>query len=263
MEQITVLTATDLHLKPTLYDQLALAVAKHRPAVTCLIGDFLDHKAEGWDLHRYNHLSPKAAAKRLAALPGELGFTLGNHESYGWDEFYDAWTETGRPLNVLHGSALAVGPLKIVGFPCATGGMTEFRGVWQPSSKHYNAWLPQLLWAENAAAQTLWLMHEPPVAELGDAVWAVNDVWREAIDLYQPILTVSGHDHRLPVESDVWSVGRGRVTTCVNVGQTVSPIPGPLRYCLITFEFPSRTPSLPARTSVERLIWPMPDCVPF
>ena len=262
MEQVTVLTASDLHLKPTLYDQLALAVAKHRPAVTAIVGDWLDHEAEGWDLHRNNHIRPKAAAKRLAALPGEVAFVLGNHDGYGWDEFYEAWTETGRPLHVLPGSALAVGPLELVGFPCATGGEFEFRGVPPLETKHYNGWLPSLLWARDAAAQTLWLMHEPPAPELGEA-WAVNDTWREAVELYQPILTVSGHDHQTPIETGVWSVGCGRVTTCVNVGQTVSPIPGPLRYCLAAFEFASKTPSLPARTSVERFVWPMPECVPF
>jgi len=263
MEQVTVLTASDLHLKPTLYDQLALAVAKHRPTVVALIGDFLDREAQGRDLHRYNHLTPKVAAKRLAALDCEVVFALGNHEPYGWDEFHDAWADLNRPLHILHGSSHSVGPLTLVGFPCATGGAFDLRGVPQPASKHHNGWLPQLLWREGFAAQTLWLMHEPPVPELGDATWAVNDVWREAAELYQPILTVSGHDHRLPIESGVWSVGLGRVTTCINVGQTVSPIPGPLRYCLLTFEFASSTPSLPERTSVERHVWPMPDSIPF
>lgn len=261
MEQVKVLTASDLHLKPTLYDQLGLAVEKHRPDVVALVGDFLDRPDERHD--RYNHLTPKAAAKRIAALPCEVALVPGNHDSYGWEEFYEAWLETGRPLNFLQGSSLTVGPLKLVGFPCRMGGMFDFRGVPQLASKHYNAWLPQLLWAEDAAAQTLWLMHEPPVPELGDPDWAVNDFWREAIDLYQPILTVSGHDHQLPIKSGVWNVGRGRVTICVNVGQTVSPYPGPLRYFLVTFEFASRTPSLPLHTWREQHVCPMPDRIPF
>jgi Icc-related predicted phosphoesterase len=261
MEQVKVLTATDLHLKPTLYDQLGFAVEKHKPDVACLIGDFLDRPDE--NQHRYNSITPKAAAKRLAALPCEVVFVIGNHEKKdSWAAFFKAWKATGRKLNVLHGTCASFGPLKIVGFPCEMGGVQEYDGVQRLTTKHYNGWLPQVLWNEDVAAHTLWLMHEPPIPELGEE-WAVNKTWREALELYRPILVVSGHDHLTPLTSGVRTASFGPVTTCVNVGQTVSPIAGPLSYCLITFEFASRTPSLPSRTTVEPLVWPMAMEIPF
>lgn len=262
MVQVKVLTVTDLHLKPLLYDQLAAAVALHQPDLVACVGDFLDRPDPR--TYRYNYLTPEQAAKRLSALPcKDVVLVMGNHEPLGWDRFLAAWQAIGRPLNVLHGSLGTFGPLEIVGFPCAMGGVFEYAGVPRLTNKHPNSWLPHLLWNEGLAPQTLWLMHEPPVEALGDPKWAVNDHWREAIELYSPITVVCGHDHTWPIATEVWFTKIGQGTKCVNVGQTTAPIPGPLRYCLLTFEFPTNEPSLPSHPSVERFIWQSPDLIPF
>ncbi len=75
-DTVKVLTATDIHLKRSLYCELRAAVEKHRPAVVCLAGDFLDAE----DLPPSNaRLTPTAAALALAALPCEVVFSRGNH----------------------------------------------------------------------------------------------------------------------------------------------------------------------------------------
>ena len=115
-DTVKVLTAADLHLKRSLYAELRTAVEKHRPAVVCLAGDFLDARNQRPSNER---LTPTAAALDLAALPCEVVFSRGNHEIFeNWLEFKAAWDTTGRTLNAPHYSAVKVGQLVIFGFPC-------------------------------------------------------------------------------------------------------------------------------------------------
>ena len=75
-DTVKVLTATDLHLKRSLYGELRTAVEQHRPDVVCLVGDFLDAE----DLPPSNErLTPTGAALALAALPCEIVLARGNH----------------------------------------------------------------------------------------------------------------------------------------------------------------------------------------
>ena len=259
---LNLLTVTDLHLKPRLFDQLTEAVRLHQPDAVACVGDFLDGEAPSQRF--YNVLRPKAAAQRLAALPCEVIFTLGNHESACWDEFVAGWKATGRPLNVLHGSEFQFGPLTIIGFPCVMGmgGGFEFEGVPPLTNKHYGAWLPALMWNLGPRARTLWLMHEPPCLEL-TSPWALNENWREAIERYEPIVVVCGHDHRTAETREVWSAKVGDGTMCYNVGQQVHPFAGPLRYCLLNFEFASNEPALPIRIQVTRQLVETSEDPPF
>jgi len=135
-----VLTVADLHQRRALYEQLAAAVALHKPDVVALVGDFLD----GWvpppagvDL-----ISAIDAALALAALPCEVVLIRGNHETEtNWPDFELAWRATGRPLHALHGSAVNVGGLEIVGFPCWTGNDSAYAETRPLRDYRADAWL--------------------------------------------------------------------------------------------------------------------------
>jgi Icc-related predicted phosphoesterase len=225
-----VLTVADLHQRRALYDRLAAAVAVHKPDVVCLVGDFLDLDGQGEGL-----LTPEAAACELADLAAgrECVFSRGNHDQEGWPDFEATWRAIRPDLHALHGSAVSLCGLTILGFPCQMG-FSHFcaQGRSLPCPAHETAgWLDPLMERLGAAGRGLWLMHEAPVTELGE-VWAVCPEWRTAIERWQPLVTVSGHDHN-PTR---WRTAIGE-TVAVNVGQRVYPDPGELQYLTIDFQF--------------------------
>jgi Icc-related predicted phosphoesterase len=247
--KVKCLTATDLHLRPRLYDNLAQAVEEQKPDLLALIGDFLD--GDDPSEVKWARLSIEEAARRIAALKCEVVFVLGNHEPPCWDAFATAWAATGRVLNVLHGSAFIFGPLKIVGFPCLMGGHDfHLQGVPRLFDKHASSWLSTLMFNEGQAALSCWLMHEPPMRELCEE-WAFCEDWYRETDRWQPLVTVSGHDHKFPRQTGIFHVVHNR-TVSINCGQKIFPVPGPLTYCLLEFEFASSEPSIPKHFSFQR-----------
>ena len=77
-------------------------------------------------------------------------------------------------------------------------------------------------------------MHEPPCPDLAIPI-AWNPEWRRAVMQYQPLVTVSGHDHSTPLRTGIWRSQLGR-TVCINAGQR-DPTRGGLIYCMIDFGF--------------------------
>lgn len=248
MPKIRVLTVTDLHLREALYERLAAAVSEHKPDVVACVGDFLD---EGEDTRsRPRKLSVQAAALALSELPCEVVFTRGNHEGGAWPLFEKEWRKTGKPLHALHGDYFAFGPLIMVGFPCWLGDDTFYSEGRPLARYHPDDWLPNLLALTGEAGKAFWLLHEPPTMDLA-AMEAYEPEWRDAILQYQPLVTVSGHDHTTPLRSGRWHTKLGK-TVCVNAGQRIWPKVGPLIYCLFDFTFPSAEPSLPSRFRFHR-----------
>lgn len=235
-----VLTVTDLHLRTVLYEGLRAAVAQHQPAVVAVVGDFLD--AEGLPPSS-ERLTPAAAALALAALPSEVVLARGNHEDWEvWPAFEQAWQSTGRELHALHGTVAQFGELAIVGFPCWLGDDEAYSEGRPLSQYHPEHWLPNLLKHTGPAGRALWLMHEPPSSEIAD-MGAYEPEWGPAIELYQPCVTVSGHDHTTTLKTGRWQTRIGD-TICVNAGQRLFPKVGPLVYCTMEFEFPNGSPQL-------------------
>ena len=251
-----VLTVTDIHQSAAHYRALHAAVERHRPDVVACVGDFLDFGARVG-----SQLSTMECAASLSALNVEqFVFVRGNHEAEDWLNFVHAWPFQQRSLIALHGTAHVLGPLVIVGFPCDLG----WDGLWRetlpqsgnlltpvgagrrPLPRNPNRWLKPL-WREHGAAfRTLWLLHEPPLKHpLADAL-NFNREWTDAVERYQPLVTVSGHDHAAPIRNSAWHAKLGK-TTCINVGQTV----GELRYCVLEFTFAGTTPSLPGHLTVR------------
>lgn len=254
MKRIRVLTATDIHQTKWMYQALEEAVHFHKPDVLALVGDFLFG-----GIPRSDHYSEKECASRLAELPCEVVFVRGNHEMENWEPFARCWLKTGRTLNIPHGDVTVIGPLVIVGFPCTFGNEESF--LMGRKSVGYNAttWLPDLLEQHGAAVRTLWLMHEPAAYTKlcePEGLMAGVDEWSEAIERYQPWLTISGHDHETPVFDGYWRDQLGR-TTCLNLGQParLTRKSKTLHYCLMDFEFTRSEPSLPQRVTVTAYPW--------
>jgi Icc-related predicted phosphoesterase len=175
-------------------------------------------------------------------------FVPGNHEGVELFEFLDTWQSCNRNPLVLARESFVLGPLVIVGFPCGMGDSTDLLRL---PPLRLDRWLPSLVHARGPAARTLWLMHEPPTdTPLSEAVGAMagNPEWGDALDRYHPIVTVCGHDHQTPIGTGRWTWQPPWDGVVVNVGQAMT---GPLRYCLLTFEFPSDTPCLPHRVKIE------------
>ena len=231
-----VLTVSDLHQRRSLFSQLTAAVATHQPDVVALVGDFLDadhNPPAGCD-----RLTISETAAALAALGAEVVMVRGNHEDANWPEFEAAWLASGRELHALHGSAVTLAGLTIVGFPCLTGNEFHYSQGRELVGEAYEGWLPAVFRRTGPAGRGLWLMHEPPTPELGD--WrACCAEWRRAIEEYQPQVVVSGHDHTHALKQGKWFTTLGR-TVCVNVGQRVFPKPGRLLYCTIDFDAAGR-----------------------
>ena len=234
-----VLTFADLHRRQKLFEQLVAAVDEHRPKapagylVAC-VGDFLDASLEP----EGKLIDEAEAAAILAALPCDTVFSRGNHEDEGWEKFEAAWLKTGRPLHALHGTAAAFGPLVVVGFPCYTGDDRWYAKGRELTYYSPDKWLRPILNRMGAPARVLWLAHESPSNKLA-APHFWEPEWREAVEDWQPLLVVSGHDHRTPLET-----GRSdRIgnTLCYSLGQrTYEKPPGKLIYGVIDFWFPGR-----------------------
>lgn len=242
-----VMTISDLHQRASLFEQLQEAIARERPDVLALVGDILD----GCEPLPAGCLREEEIALLLADFPCEVVFVRGNHESFRWTAFEIAWHATTRPLHALHGTAVAFGPLVIVGFPCFLGDDFAYSEGRRLPEYTYEEWLPTILQENGAAGRTLWLMHEPPDPALA-AQWACEPSWGQAVDEYQPRLTVSGHDHDIPLSTGRWHVSRG-ATVCINAGQRVDPEPGKLIYCLLNLEFPKESPCLPQLVEFRKL----------
>ena len=247
---VTVLTATDLHQRKSLYDELERVVKRHCPDIVALVGDFLDAGDS-----RAGRFSATECAEHLGRLTSpHVVFVRGNHEEEAWQAFATAWCGTGRRLNALHGEMFVHGPMVIVGFPCLLGDETSYLGPRQPLPADATEWLPSLLRARGSAMRTLWLMHEPPAGtplSETDGPLAGNPEWVEAIERFEPWLTISGHDHETPIQRKRWHYNIGP-TRCVNVGQSDT---GLLHYCLVHAEYPAPTPCLPTTLQVTAFPW--------
>jgi metallophosphoesterase superfamily enzyme len=121
-QTITVLTVADLHRGKVLYNLLRTAIARHRPDILALVGDFLDATGE-----QEGKLTTEECVRFLGRLPcPEIIFVRGNHEDSAWFAFADEWKTSGRELHLLDGQTFTYGPLIIVGFPCLmTRGMAS------------------------------------------------------------------------------------------------------------------------------------------
>lgn len=246
----TLLTVADLHRSAGLILDLREVVARHKPDMVALVGDFL----HAFDDNE-GRMTVEDCAGLLSKLPcAEIIFVRGNHEDEAWCHFAEAWNKSGRPLHALHGQVFRCGPLMILGFPCHMGDETAFIGDREPLAYDPDEWLPEVILPTGRAARTLWLMHEPPsgtpLSKRGSVVEG-NPEWVQAIKRFSPWLTISGHDHRTPIQSGRWHYRLGQ-TTCVNVGQTDN---GPLHYSLVEAEFESASPTLPTRMAVTAYPW--------
>jgi Icc-related predicted phosphoesterase len=259
---VRVLTATDLHQSRLLYGGLTEAVRKHSPDVVAVVGDAL----EAFSRSGKRRLSAEECAQILADLPIEhILFTRGNHEDTNWSAFAYAWPHERRRLIGLYGTAYTVGPLRIVGFPCATGseetwcehlsasGDTMMLYAAQhrkPLPLDTHTWLPGLMRQCGPSARTLWLMRECPMGLPIANPRVYNPNWTAAVERYSPIVTVSGHDHETPLESGLWHALLGG-TRCINVGQAETV----LHYAVLDFEFEDSSPRLPSETIVKAFPW--------
>ena len=212
-----ILTVSDLHQRRHLYEQLAAAVAEHKPDLICVVGDWLE-TGDG------AYMTPAEAAEMLsrAACGREVAFVPGNHELFEVEmmEFRRAWRNI-RTLRLLDRSVWQFGRLVVVGFPIF-------------ACDAWESWLPTYMSLLGPAGRLLWLMHEPPVEALGEPFFVCED-WRRAIERFQPLIVISGHDHNKPLDTGVWKCQVGK-TTCVNVGQRAHTPGGTLCYCTFRIE---------------------------
>jgi hypothetical protein len=115
---------------------------------------------------------------------------------------------------------------------------------------HHQRWLPQLMKQAGPAGRAIWLLHEPPITIPIATPQTFNPEWTEAVERYQPLVVISGHDHQTPRRSKTWHAKLGN-TVCVNVGQANST----LHYCLIDCEFRYHDQKLPERIIVRAFPW--------
>ena len=260
--RLRVITATDLHQSRLHYRSLALATQEHRPNVVAIVGDAL----HGFDLNSKYQFTTAECAKMLAKLPVEhLLFVRGNHEEDNWTEFVAAWPHEQRKLTALYGTACAIGPLILVGFPCMTGSESNWCSHLQVGSNDMEmhpdqkrkqlpsdtvVWLPGLMRHLGPAGRTLWLMHESPMGLPLAHPKVFNPGWTDAVERYSPKLVVCGHDHDTPLENGTWHAPLGS-TTCINIGQAENDF----HYAILDFEFESSVPSLPSKITVRAFPW--------
>ncbi len=248
--RLRLLTVTDLHRSALLYEQLVHAVRQHRPQVVAFVGDFLHGTRDN-----VGRMREAQCAQVLAALPcREVVFVRGNHEDHMWQTFADAWIQTRRRLNALHGEVFAYEAMTLVGFPCFLGTEDAFIDPRNPLPQDPELWLPEVIKPWGGAGRGIWLMHEPlagtPLSEPGSPVGG-NVEWTQAIQTHQPLLTISGHDHHSPIKNRCWAVRTGN-TWSVNAGQTTH---GPLHYCVIDAEYRWAQPSTPRFLSITAYPW--------
>jgi Icc-related predicted phosphoesterase len=260
---IRLLTLADLHQAPIHYNRLPQIIQEHRPQIVALVGDFLNASE---DNEKNGLLSEAECAKRLSELDvNHLLFVRGNHEDANWAKFVRAWPLDKRPLTCLYGTAFIYGPLVILGFQCTMG----WEGEWARSlpkqgnnlsrnpaetgrkrlGVHVQRWLKPIMRTLGPAARTIWLMHQPPAGLPIAAPIGFNPWFTNFVDRYQPLLTISGHDHNTPHTNGTWHTKVGN-TTCVNVGQELKT-----GYCIVDFEFQSSNISLPKSMTVTAFQW--------
>ena len=251
--EVTVMTVADLHQSRKLYEELKKAVALHKPNLVAVVGDCL-HAGENFK----NRHSVQQCAATLNALPAEVVFVRGNHEDKNWVELAKYWRTTKRPLVALNGEVFKLGPLVVVGFPCMLADESHFLEGREPMPYDADEWLTSLSRMHGAPARSLWLVHEPPkgtpLSQAGSVVEGHQE-WTDAIERFNPMLVVSGHDHITPVRKKRWHC-KINDSTCVNVGQTDH---GPLYYTVIKAKFASASPSLP--TAVEVTAYPSKEMI--
>lgn len=231
-----ILTASDLHLHHGLYHQLEQAVAKHKPDVLALVGDFLDGRFP----RPPGLLSPSAAGWLLSNLPCQVVCVRGNHDDAEMPDFMDGWNQDRPPLLALHAEMVVVCGIHITGFPCWLGDECIYAeiAIQRPFRKGAGRnvtldWLDAMINRHcPSLTRSLWLMHEAPVTGIASRI-AVCDDWRPLIESRQPDVVVCGHDHSTPIVTGVWNVRHGR-TWIINTGQAHSP-ESLLRYCLLEF----------------------------
>ncbi len=135
----------------------------------------------------------------------------------------------------------------MIGFPCLTGrqhywcstlpadgaaGASLASTGRKPLGGDIDLWLPGLMRQTGVAGKALWLCHEPPFAGNLSRVDLANPAWKLAVERFCPKVTVSGHDHKTPIET-----GTGQ--------EDWYP-----RYCVIEFEFAERDCSgLPSKVT--------------
>lgn len=260
--RIRMMTVADIHQSVVHYQRLPKLIHEHQPDLVAFVGDFLGLDCGGSS----KRLSIKESVATLSQLPAPLVFVRGNHEEENWGEFVQLWPHDRVPLVALNGTALKLGPLVVVGFPCEIGydepwydslpksGNTVTLTPGQSGRPMLSSdpveWFPRLLRQHGPAARALWLMHEPPVEHPLGGERTVNDSWREAIERFMPLITVFGHDHHAPVKTKKWH-HRLDSTTCLNVGQS----PKVLHYCVLDFEFTTEKPGLPSKVTVSCFPW--------
>ena len=258
VKTIRLLTATDLHQSKLHYRSLALAVKEQQPDAVALVGDFLQFG----DICKYQFTTSECA-RLLSDLPVKhVLFIRGNHEDTNWWEFVQAWPFGKRPLTALYGSTYAIGPLILVGFPCKMGSEFTWCNSMPKNGNDLTAdpelsgrpclpadtsgWLPGLMRRVGPAGRVVWLMHEPPIGTPLAKNELFNAAWRTAVENYSPRLVVSGHDHDTPISGRQWRT-HNSLTTCINVGQAEMDF----HHCIIDFEFPEETRSMPTKITVR------------
>lgn len=258
---VRVLTVSDLHQSRLHYRSLEHAVDVHRPDVLACVGDVLDALTFDERLQ----FTTAECAKILAMLRvPEIHFVRGNHEDANWSEFVGSWPHDHRPLTALYGASASLGasPFKVIGFPCRTGseiswcahlGQDNRMTLAPPQCREelpveFERWLPRLMQQTGPAGRTLWLLHEPPVRALA-ADNLCNPEWERALERFQPLIAVSGHDHFTPLRTGLWQTKVGN-STCVNVGQSQTV----LHYCVIDIEQVGDE-SLPRKISLQAFPW--------
>ena len=248
--EVTVLTVADLHQSRKLYADLVKAVDEHKPDVVAIVGDCL-HMGEDMEAR----LNVEECAAALSSLHcKDVVFVRGNHEDENWLGFVKHWRRSPRPLTTLHGEVFKIGQLAIVGFPCLLGSEEFFIDPREPLPANPEEWLLSHMKEYGEAAQTLWLMHEPPrgtILSQNNGPTEGNQEWTDAIKRFAPWLIVCGHDHHTPIENKRWycEVGSG---TCVNAGQTDHAT---LHYAVIKSKFTIESPGLPSKISITAYPW--------
>ena len=248
--EVTVLTVADLHQSRKLYADLVKAVDEHKPDVVAIVGDCL-HMGEDMEAR----LNVEECAAALSSLHcKDVVFVRGNHEDENWLGFAKHWRRSPRPLTTLHGEVFKIGQVAIVGFPCLLGSEEFFIDPREPLPANPEEWLLSHMKEYGEAAQTLWLMHEPPrgtILSQNNGPTEGNQEWTDAIKRFAPWLVICGHDHHTPLENKRWycELGSG---TCINVGQTDH---GPLHYVVIKAKLPEQSPSLPSEISIAAYPW--------
>ncbi len=106
INEVTVLTVSDLHQSRKLFEELAQAVKFHKPNLIAVVGDCL-HAGEDFKAR----LTVQQCADILNAQPSEVLFVRGNHEDENWVEFAKHWRRSKRPLHALNGEVFRFGPL--------------------------------------------------------------------------------------------------------------------------------------------------------